>query len=900
MERRLAAIMAADVVGYSRLIRADEEGTLVALKTLRTDLIDPKIASHHGRIVKLMGDGMLAEFPSVVSAVRAAAEVLQAVAERNADLPQEQHIEFRVGINLGDVVIDGDDIHGDGVNVAARLEGLAEPGSICVSGNVYDEVRDRIDLLFEDLGERDLKNIDRPVHVWRWTERLLPVEARKTDTSDPPRRLHKPRLNNLPRQLSSFVGREREIGEVKQLLSATRLLTLTGAGGCGKTRLSIQVGGQALEEFPDGVWLVELVSLADAVLVPQAVASALNLREQPGRPLTATISEYLEPRTVLLLLDNCEHLLSGCAQLAGKLLRECAGLRILATSREPLGVTGEMVHQIPGLKFPDFQQSLSPEQLASYEAIQLFVARAGLRSSGFAITPENAAAVAKVCDRLDGIPLAIELAAARVNILTAEQIADRLDDRFRLLTDGSRTGLHHHQTLRMTMDWSYGLLSEEEAILLQRLSVFAGGFALEAVEAVCVGGNVTKADVLDLLQHLADKSMMNAGEDSAVVRFRLLETVRQYGREKLEAAGDLQTVKRNHMEYFLNVAEKAGPELEGSGRGSEQTNWLDRLEADHDNFWAALEWSFKEGHAQAGVRLAGALWRYWEVRGNLREGRAWLRQARASGEGISPAALAKALDAEGRLAGRQGEFQDAKNLFEESLVLWRAAGDKAGEANSLHGLARAAVNLGDNISARSWGEESLTIHRELENKQGIATAINLLGEVARSERDFARAETLYGLSLAILREIGDTAHSVSILHNVLHNLGYTALVQRNLKTAEVYFVEALTICRNLKDQLGIFSMLGGFAGLALAVGQPQRAARLLSAAEIIRQAGGYASEGVDQAQVDQNLAATRVALDDAAFDKAWTLGEAMSAEEAIEYALTGDQFPQSTDQQRQH
>ena len=511
MERRLAAILAADVVGYSRLIRVDEEGTLDRLKALRSEIINPKIAEHNGRIVKLMGDGMLAEFASVVSAVRAAAEVLQAVAEHNADLPQEQRIEFRVGINLGDVVIDGDDIHGDGVNVAARLEGLAEPGSICISGNVYDEVRDRIDLPFEDLGERDLKNINRPVHVWRWTERLLPVEARITDTSDPPRRLHQPLLNNLPRQLSSFVGREREIGEVKQLLPATRLLTLTGAGGCGKSRLSIQVGGQAMEEFPDGVWLVELVSLADAVLVPQAVASALNLREQPGRPLTATISEYLEPRTVLLLLDNCEHLLSGCAQLAGKLLRECAGLRILATSREPLGVTGEMVHQIPGLKFPDFQQSLSPEQLASYEAIQLFVARAGLRSSGFAITPENAAAVAKLCDRLDGIPLAIELAAARVNILTAEQIADRLDDRFRLLTDGSRTGLHHHQTLRMTMDWSYGLLSEEEAILLQRLSVFAGGFALEAVGAVCVVGNVTKADVLDLLQPLADKSMMKAG-----------------------------------------------------------------------------------------------------------------------------------------------------------------------------------------------------------------------------------------------------------------------------------------------------------------------------------------------------------------------------------------------------
>jgi non-specific serine/threonine protein kinase len=483
---------------------------------------------------------------------------------------------------------------------------------------------------------------------------------------------------------------------------------------------------------------------------------------------------------------------------------------------------------------------------------------------------------------LDGIPLAIELAAARVRVLSVEQIAARLGDRFRLLTEGSRTGLPHHQTLRMTMDWSYELLSRPEAALLRRLSVFAGGFSLEAVEAVCADELVNSTEVLDLLQHLIDKSTVVSEDHGGAVRYRLLETVRQYGQERLDKTNELPPLKRNHMAFFLTFAEEAEPSLQGSGQGSGQADWLDRLEADHDNLRTALECALAQNDGPLAVKLAGALWRFWEVRGYLSEGRGSLKQALAVGKDASSSFQAKALDGAGRLSWRQGDFQDAKHLFTESLVLWRTAGDKAGEANSLHGLARAAVNLEDYVSAQISCEESLEIQRQLNDKQGIATAINTLGEVARSQQGFAQAEKYYAEGLTIFREIGDTAASVS----VLHNLAYTVLNQGDEEKAEVFFLEAMTVARDLKDQLGIFSMLGGLACVATAMGLAERAVQLFGTAEVVAEAGGYAGDRVDQDEVNRQLAAAQSALDQETVNAAWTRGQNMSSEDAIAYALS--------------
>ncbi len=409
---------------------------------------------------------------------------------------------------------------------------------------------------------------------------------------------------NLPRQLTSFIGRERESAEVKRLLSTTGLLTLTGAGGCGKTRLALRVVADLGEQYPDGAWVAELAALSDPALVPTAVATALDVAEQPGRALIETLKSYLQPRSLLLVLDNCEHLVTACAELADVLLRTCPTLRILATSREPLGIPGETLWRVPSLSLPDANRPPSPENLTQCEAVRLLVDRISSHQPGFAVTQSNAGAVARLCSELDGIPLAIELAAARIKILTVEQIAARLEDRFRLLTGGGRTALHRHQTLRAAMDWSYGLLSENERIVLRRLSVFAGGLSLEAAEAVSAGGGVETSDILDLLTQLVDKSLVGVSMRGGEARYGLLETVRQYGRDRLREAADVTDVQRRHFDWYLRLAARAEPEL----FGPHADVWGERLETEHDNLRSALEWGMAQvAGGETVLRLAGAL-----------------------------------------------------------------------------------------------------------------------------------------------------------------------------------------------------------------------------------------------------------------------------------------------------
>src|SRR5919202_492349 len=420
--------------------------------------------------------------------------------------------------------------------------------------------------------------------------------------------------HNLPLELTSFIGREREIAEVKRLLlleGKDRLLTLTGPGGCGKTRLALKVAFEVVQEFEDGVWLVELSSLSDPDLVPQAVAFALGVREAPERSLTEVLTEHLKSKKMLLVLDNCEHVIDACAALADALLRACPELRILATSREALSIAGEATWLVPPLSLPDPEHPPPVEDLAGYEAVRLFLERAAAVSSRFELTERNAPAVAQVCRRVDGMPLAIELAAARARVLSVEQIASRLEDSFRLLATDSRTALPRQRTLRATIGWSHELLSQEEQALFRRLSVFAGGFALEAAEGVCAGVGIERDGVLDLLTHLVDKSLLlvaqQGGEEA---RYRVLETVRQYGAEKLKESGDEPEIRRRHADFFLKLAEEAEPGL----MGPEQGEWLERLEQEHGNLRAALMWSLGGGNQELGLRLAAGVGRFLHPR----------------------------------------------------------------------------------------------------------------------------------------------------------------------------------------------------------------------------------------------------------------------------------------------
>jgi predicted ATPase/DNA-binding SARP family transcriptional activator len=773
-------------------------------------------------------------------------------------------------------------------------------------------------------------------------ERLLhteapPVVARLHSTPLP-----SPRLHNLPNVLTSFIGRARERAEVARLLATTRLLTLTGAGGCGKTRLALMMAGDLAGEYTDGVWLVELAALADGALLPQAVATALGVREEAQRPLRSTLVDALRSRQLLLLLDNCEHLIDPCAQLAEMLLSACPQLRILATSREGLGLAGETTWLVPSLALPDPQHLPAVMELSHVEAVRLFVERAAAALPTFTLTPANAAAVAQVCRRLDGIPLAIELAAARIKVLSVHQLAARLGDCVGLLTAGSRTAPPRQQTLRSTIDWSYDLLSEPERALFRRLAVFAGGWTLEAAEAVCgdwrleIGAwaaespiSNLRSPILEGLAHLVDKSLVVVDmPPSGAARYRLLEPIRQYAHAKLMESAEAPAMRQRHAHFFLALVEEAEPQLVGA----EQVAWLNRLEQEHDNLRAVLGWFIERGEAAAGLRLGGALWRFWRTRGYLTEGRAWLVELLAlpprplaadSGEPAAGwgAARVQALIAAGVLASEQDDYATTHALFLEALALSRELADERGIAWALVGLAVVALAQGDDARAATLYAESLTLGRKRGEQHLIAGTLGGLGVVALNQGDEARAVTLMEEGLSLYRELGDTHGIADALRNLgwlalnqgdaaraaalleeslalyrqqenpqyiawaLHSLGSVALLQGNTERAAALCVESLALSRNVGDRYMIAWCLEDIAGVALAYGNPGAAARLLGAAEGLRALIGARLLAFDRARYERTVAATRAALEAAVFTTAWVAGGALPLEQAIAEAL---------------
>ena len=604
---------------------------------------------------------------------------------------------------------------------------------------------------------------------------------------------------NLPLQLTSFIGREREIGAIKRLLSKTPLLTLTGSGGAGKTRLALKVAADLLPDFPDGVWLVDLAPLFDPSLVPQTVAVVFDLHPTDNLSLTDALSDYFRQKRLLLLLDNCEHLIEACAKLADTLLRSCPEVRILATSRESLNVAGEIVFRVPPLALPDPQQPQPFESLAQFEAIRLFTVRAAAARSEFELTQANAPAVAQICRRLDGMPLAIELAAARVKTLGVEQIAARLDDRFRLLTGGGRTALPRQKTLRATIDWSHDLLSEAECVLFRRLSVFVGGWTLEAGEAVCAGEGVEASDVVDLLSRLIDKSLVIVEDQGGRARYRFLETIRQYAREKLIKAGEAEQFQASHLEYFMNLAEEVEPYLTSAKQGE----WLERLWAEYDNLRAALEWSRVDAkNGERMLRLSAALFEFWENRAYLSEGRGWLTEALARTDAVMVTpAHAKALYGAAYLARSQGDVDLARALHEQSVKLWRALGP-AGK----HGLAHALVaqgwverDQGNPALARSLTEGAAALFRELGDEWGLASSLIQLGMALRDQEDFDTARAMMEESEAIMRALGDEAG----VANALHSAGLVAYRRGDYDAANLLFEDTLKIRQKLGGKEGI-------------------------------------------------------------------------------------------------
>ena len=789
--------------------------------------------AHNGHVFQIIGDAFCVAFHTARDALHAAVDSQRRLQNRNRG---GTPIKVRMGIHTGEAETHQNDYRGY-LTLARvqRVMSAAHGGQVLLSNATAELMRDQLP---EGVTLRDMK--ENRLKGWTTTEHLWQVVSTELQQDFPPLSTLNSIPNNLPVQVTSFVGRENEIAEVKQSLATSRLVTLTGSGGTGKTRLSLQVAVEIMERFKDGVWFIELAPITDPELVPNAVANILAVREESDRPLMMTLMDWFRDRELLIVLDNCEHLLEASATVADTLLNAAPNLTVLASSREALGVKGEVSYLVPSLSLPDPKNLPMVEQLSQYEAVRLFIERALLVAPHFSVDQNNAPLIAQICYRLDGIPLAIELAAARVRMMSVNQISKRLDDRFHLLTGGAQTALPRQRTLRALIDWSYDLLSESERLLLHRLSVFTGGWTLEAAEEVCAGQNnilngngVSEDDilsygVLELLTQLINKSLVVVIEPSPgkETRYRMLDTIRQYAYEKLLEAGGSEIVRQQYITYFVDLVERAEPHL----RAFDMLRWLELLEDELDNIRAALEWGLKS-NIGAVLRLASALLWFWHIHNHKNEAIDWLEQGldrEAAERGETPlwperALLrGKALNVAGFLL-RNSEKR--LKLLEEALRLFRELGipGKQGAATALRTLGNCELEKGQNEQARVLAEESLSIFMDIEDQFDIAECLNLLVGLAMNDGDFERARRLQEEALALRKEIGDKdgmAYTLCMLGQIAHS-------QYEVARAQALYEESLALFRELGNKTWLAEITGALADLASIRGDHQEAIGLM-------------------------------------------------------------------------
>lgn len=707
---------------------------------------------------------------------------------------------------------------------------------------------------------------------------LPPQERAKFEAGQiyPSARLWTDQSHNLPLQPTPFIGREREVQEVRQQLLRpdVRLLTLTGTGGTGKTRLALEAAVGLPQVFPAGVHFVSLAPISDPSLMTAAIAQILGAAEVAGQPWIETLKHWLGSRQVLLLLDSFEGVLDA-APTVTELLGACAELKVLVTSRAPLRVRGEREFSVPPLTVPDPDHLPDIDTLAHYEAVELFVQRVGDVRPNFRLDASNAEAVARICARLDGLPLAIELAAARARMLSPNALLSRLSSRLDLLKGGARDLPTRQQTIRATIDWSHDLLDDGGRQLFRRLGVFAGGWTLDAAEAVC--SRQGDLDVLEAMSSLADKSLVqHAGETQGEPRFAMLEMVREYALERLADAAESEEYLERHADYFLLLAQAAEPEL----TDTKQVDWLKRLEAEHDNLRAALSWLLDHRKVEQAVRLASAVWRFWDIHAHVGEGRLWLDRSLALGGDLPPVVRAKALNGAGYLAWMQGDYGCAIEKLESSLGLRRELGDRAEVASSLNNLGLVALDQGNHDRAEALLQESLVLRRKLDNKWGVAVSLNNLAYAAMLRGDNEGAKSHAEASLAAFREMANT-WGVAL---ALTNLGRAALESGALERAESTLQEGLTLWKALGERRNIAECLEALAGLAAARMQVEQAARLWGAAEALREAVGAPLSPVERPQHERHLAKAQSTGDAGAFAAAWAEGRSMSLDDAVEHA----------------
>ena len=854
-----------DVEGSSRLWEREPARMRPALAAHDT-LARAAVEAHRGRIVKTTGDGVHAVFEDPLDALGAAVALQQALADPGAT--HGLALRVRCGMHLGAEESREDDFFGPAVNRAARIMSAAHGGQVLLSGAVAERVRDRLapELSLRDLGAVRLRDLASP-------ERVFQALHPRLRRDFPALRSLEATPNNLPQQTTRFVGRERDVVAVRAQLESTRLLTIVGAGGLGKTRLALQLAAESLDTSPDGVWFVELASLGEAALVPQAVASALGVREEAGRPVLEALLSQARERQQLLVLDNCEHLVQACAQLAVALLAAAPRLRMVATSREPLHVAGEACYPLNALAVPTADGDGAPAALEGFESVRLFVERARAVQPEFRVTAANAPAVAAICRQLDGIPLALELAAARVRALSVENLAARLQDRFRLLTRGDRTTLPRQQSLRATLDWSHDLLSEPERAVLRRLAVFSGSLTLEAAESVCALDTTRTEEVLDLVAHLVDRSLVATEADGE--RYRMLATVRQYAWEKLEAAGEKKAARVRHLAYYLAFAEHARAQLGGPQQGE----WLARLDAERENLVAAHRACDRVPDGVAsGYRLLHASKPYWFIRGQLELGlRLTLEALSRPGSQAGDAERSRCLMSAGQFCSMMGRYADARRHLEESLAIARALNDERRMAATLQPLCWAALGEGDTAVARTHAEEAVALAGRLDSARELAGARSLLGQVHLLRGDYAAAQALFEQALRGLLDLGDL-ENIAI---VRLNLAMVCIGREALGDARAHLCDVGRIAAEIDSVPAGQSLLEVSAGFAGAMGDWVRAARCYGAAEAEAAKAGVHRTPADEAFLAPWIQRARTQLDAAAFTAAMAEGRARGFREAV-------------------
>jgi len=796
-----------EIEGNTELWEKHPEAMKAAMERVDA-ILRHAVESHHGDIFKTAGDAFYAAFSSAPQAVSAALDVQEALyAEEQKTAKDGPILRAQMALHTGAAERRDGDYFGQTLNRTARLLSSGHGGQTLLSAATRDLVLAHLPqgVTLRDMGERSIKGLAQAERTYQLLVPDLPADF-------PPLKTLETFRTNLPTPLTSFIRREQEIAAIKRLIAAHRLTILVGTGGSGKTRLSLQVAADLLDSFPDGIWFVELAPLADPALVPQTVANTLGLHEDASRPVLDALTTYLHPKTTLLILDNCEHVISAAAQLAGTLLQACPNLSLLVSSRQAFDISGESIFHVPSLSIPDPNIAYSAAALMDFESVRLFLDRAQTVAPGFALDNDNARFIAQICARLDGIPLAIELVAAHVKMLGMEQITEHLNDLFKLLTDESRGALPRQQTLRAMINWSYDLLPERERALLRQMSVFAGGCTLGAAEAVCAplssphfpgssveNGRSEGSDVLELLSQLANKSLVVIDDGVSEARYRLLENVLHYAREKLSETGDDLAVRERHLKYFLGLAEHAEPELVRP----HVVEWIRRLEIELDNIRAALKWSLTSQSPELGLRLANALLWFWAEGGYVRDGYDWLTELLNHPHAQSHTrARARALGVMGFFLALGDFGKDARPILEESLALYRELDDKPGIA---HGLLYKGIFIFREHNAKQGTKlivESLAIYRELEHKLGMFAALAYLGSIIY-ENDYPRARADLVEALEICYEI----EYLSGIARSLSSLGHLALRHGDYPAAHRWLEEALTTQRQLgKGRYAIYTL----------------------------------------------------------------------------------------------